>query len=185
MPIGRDEVVGAALRLLDEYGLADLSMRRVADLLGVKAGALYWHVPSKQGLLAAVCDRVLGEASPPTGGGRDALLLWARTLREVLLGHRDSADLVATALASGLGEVDPTRGLAGVLEARLGRVHARWAAQALLHLVLGHVAHEQNLALFQQLAATGPGPSPRDDEGFDYAVGALLDGLLGSAARTD
>lgn len=185
MPIGRDEVVAAALHILDEYGLADLSMRRVADQLDVKAGALYWHVPNKQGLLAAVADRVLGEVRPPTGGGREVLVGWARTLRDVLLRHRDSADLVATALASGLGEVDPTHGLTGVLEARLGPVQARWAAQALLHLVLGHVAHEQNLALFQQLATTGPGPSPRDDEGFDYAVGALLDGLLGAAPGVD
>ena len=64
MALTRRAIVEAGLRILDEYGLGDLSMRRVADALGVQAGALYYHVPNKQSLLAAVADEILA-AQPP------------------------------------------------------------------------------------------------------------------------
>ena len=49
--LSRERIVDAAFSVLRDYGLADLSMRRLAKELGVQAGALYWHVPSKQDLL--------------------------------------------------------------------------------------------------------------------------------------
>jgi hypothetical protein len=52
--------------ILDAYGLGDLSMRRLAERLGVKAGALYWHVANKQSLLAAVSDEILAVDGGPT-----------------------------------------------------------------------------------------------------------------------
>src|SRR5215208_2930307 len=69
-PLGREEVVGAALGLLDEVGLDGLTTRRLAERLGVRVGALYWHVSSKQELLAAVADRIMEEfsAAPLAGG---------------------------------------------------------------------------------------------------------------------
>src|SRR5215217_6285359 len=60
VPLKREEVVGAALELLDEDGLDGLTTRRLAGRLGVRVGALYWHVESKQELLAAVADRFIG-----------------------------------------------------------------------------------------------------------------------------
>ena len=51
MALTKRAVVEAAGAILDEFGLADLSMRRVADVLGVQPGALYYHVPNKQSLL--------------------------------------------------------------------------------------------------------------------------------------
>ena len=45
--------------MLDRYGLADLTMRRLATELGVQPSALYHHFPNKQALLAAVADEVL------------------------------------------------------------------------------------------------------------------------------
>ena len=53
------QVVDVALRLLNERGLPDLSMRRVAAALEVQPSALYWHVSSKQHLLGLVADRIL------------------------------------------------------------------------------------------------------------------------------
>ncbi|MBD4209720.1 TetR family transcriptional regulator, partial [Xanthomonas citri pv. citri] len=46
------DVVDAAVGILQDFGMGDLSMRRVAAVLGVQASALYWHVPDKQSLLA-------------------------------------------------------------------------------------------------------------------------------------
>ena len=49
--LSRDTVVRAALELLDEVGLADLTLRGVAERLGVQAPALYWHVRNRQDLI--------------------------------------------------------------------------------------------------------------------------------------
>ena len=45
-----DSILRAALALADEKGFAALSMRALADRLGVKAASLYYHVPSREAL---------------------------------------------------------------------------------------------------------------------------------------
>ena len=61
----RDDVVARALRVLDDHGLADLTMRRLGTELGVQPSALYHHFPSKQVLLAAVADEILARGARP------------------------------------------------------------------------------------------------------------------------
>lgn len=56
-----DDVTGAAMELADRDGLTGLSMRRVADELGLTAMSLYSYVPSKAELLDIMLDRVYGE----------------------------------------------------------------------------------------------------------------------------
>lgn len=179
MALTREQVVDQAVEILDSYGMADLSMRRLGDALGVKAGALYWHVPNKQGLLAAIADRILSqvvEQEAPTADPAAALLLWGSGLRRGLLAHRDSAELVATALASGLCENDPTLApRRWLVQAGLDEQRAGWAAQAVLHLVLGHVAEEQNVLVMKQLGLLSGGPA--GSEGFDFALHCLVDGI--------
>ncbi|WP_233189149.1 TetR/AcrR family transcriptional regulator, partial [Subtercola sp. Z020] len=60
----RAGVVDAALRILDDQGLPDLTMRHLAAALDVQPSALYWHFPNKQTLLAAVADRIVAPALP-------------------------------------------------------------------------------------------------------------------------
>jgi TetR/AcrR family tetracycline transcriptional repressor len=55
----RQDVLDGAIAILDEYGLADLTMRRLATSLHVQPGALYWHFPNKQTLLGAIADHIL------------------------------------------------------------------------------------------------------------------------------
>lgn len=185
MALEKADIVAAALAILDDYGLADLSMRRVADALGVKAGALYWHVANKQTLLAAVADQVLAQVSDVDAGQdpRRALVAWAQDLRRVLLGHRDSAELVATALASGLCQVDPVAGATDLLGRSGSAQEAAWGAGAVLHLVLGHVAEEQNVQLFSQLGSLGPVEANAQGEAFDHGVEALVRGLVEMSTR--
>ena len=64
MALSRATIVEAAYAMLCQHGLAGLSMRRLAQDLGVQAGALYYHVESKQDLLAAVAERILGDSAP-------------------------------------------------------------------------------------------------------------------------
>ena len=70
-------VVRAALALLDEAGLDELTMRRLADRLGVKAASLYRHVRNKDELLALLGDEISAEIPlPPASGG------WQQQLTE-------------------------------------------------------------------------------------------------------
>ena len=100
--LDRDQVVRAALRLLDEAGLDGLTLRRLAAELDVKAPALYWHFANKQDLLdhmAHVMTQPWMYAISTTAAGRrweDWLTDLARTYRTLLLSHRDGARLVAS-----------------------------------------------------------------------------------------
>lgn len=60
-PLTRDRVLEAAMALADAEGLSRLSMRRLADRLGVEAMSLYHHVGGKEDLLSGLTDRVIGE----------------------------------------------------------------------------------------------------------------------------
>jgi AcrR family transcriptional regulator len=60
-PLTREAIVAAAIRVLDEEGLAGLSMRRVGEELDTGAASLYWHVGSKDGLLDLVFDELVRE----------------------------------------------------------------------------------------------------------------------------
>ncbi len=100
----REGVLDAAIAILDEYGLADLTMRRLATSLGVQPGALYWHFPNKQSLLGAVADRLLEPVDAPLEAATwdDQLARLAHRLRDALLSHRDGAELVSATYASRL-----------------------------------------------------------------------------------
>ena len=89
-PLTQEAVVEAALRVLDEDGLDQLSMRHVARTLDATAAALYWHVGSKDGLLDLVMDQVIGEQrvpDPEPGRWPEQLRELARQQREICLRH--------------------------------------------------------------------------------------------------
>lgn len=75
-----DEVVQTAIALADAEGLAALSMRRVAEAMGLSAMSLYTYVPSKAELIDLMLDRVWGEIEDPPAdqGWRAALCFLAR-----------------------------------------------------------------------------------------------------------
>ncbi|MGJ3507659.1 TetR/AcrR family transcriptional regulator C-terminal domain-containing protein [Enemella sp. A6] len=174
----RADVLQAAADILDEFGLADLSMRRVAGSLGVQPSALYTHLPDKQTLLAGVADLILAEVAEPLGRWRPAVEEWAADLRRVLLEHRDAAELVITARGFGLSRHDTTRHPTTLLAAAgLTPDEARIAATTLLHLVLGQVAEEQARQDWERFAGPQPDTEPGADRSFEIGVGLLLDGV--------
>jgi TetR/AcrR family tetracycline transcriptional repressor len=61
----RNELFDAALEIVDEEGLAALTMRRLADAVGVEPMSLYHHVPSKEALLDATVGRMRSEMRLP------------------------------------------------------------------------------------------------------------------------
>lgn len=179
MPLSTDDVIVAALATLDEVGLVDLTMRRLGDVLGVRAGAIYYHVPNKQTLLALIADRILTAVPPPAGERREALRQWASHLRGALLSHRDSADIVFSARAMGLLRTDPVRRAAALL-ARDGlpEAEARGVAATLLTFVLGHVVEEQTRELWERFGTQDRArPAASDARTFEIGVGVILDGV--------
>ena len=178
MALSKDAIVDAALRILDQYGLGDLSMRRVADDLGVQAGALYYHVPNKQSLLAAVSDRIVREIPPASGQSlREQLEGWAGGLRSALLAHRDAAELVSSAHALGLGESDPA---AGAREALGGRDNAEATAAALLHFLLGHVMTEQTRSQLHALGVVETFDRDSSTRYFEWGIDLMIRGITGA-----
>ncbi|MFC3386220.1 TetR/AcrR family transcriptional regulator [Couchioplanes azureus] len=76
-----DGIVGAAIDLADAEGLAALSMRRVAEQIGVGTMSLYTYVPGKAELIDLMLDTVYGETAKPAeqaGGWRARLEQVAR-----------------------------------------------------------------------------------------------------------
>ncbi len=110
MTLNRDRILSAAFDILDEYGLGDLSMRRLARTLDVAPGALYWHFPSKQELLGGIADRILDAPVP------DDVRQAAAAILDRLLATRDGAEIVAAALATGTVSRDPAAELAATLD---------------------------------------------------------------------
>jgi len=86
----REDIVRAAMRLADSEGLDGLSMRRLAEALGVTPMALYRHVSNKDEILAEVVDAVLRDAGLPDVGAGDWagwLAAAAHQLRTLLVEH--------------------------------------------------------------------------------------------------
>ncbi|MEJ3651620.1 TetR/AcrR family transcriptional regulator [Actinomycetes bacterium KLBMP 9759] len=91
-----DEIVAAALALAGREGLATLSMRAVAQQLGVGTASLYTYVPGKAELLELMVDAVVGARPLPARGddSRAALDAYARA---ELAGYRDHPWLLQVA----------------------------------------------------------------------------------------
>src|ERR1700722_15344659 len=93
--LARDQLVDAALELMQEAGLEALSTRRLAERLGVKSPALYWHVRNKDELLGLVADAICAQMVLPATSlsFRVQLEKIAWEYRRVLVAHRDAPRL--------------------------------------------------------------------------------------------
>ena len=92
----RERVLEAAIRLADAGGIGSLSMRRLAQELGVEAMSLYYHFANKDELLGAMLDAVYGEWALPAISldWRADLRACAISARDVLLGHEWATGLI-------------------------------------------------------------------------------------------
>ncbi len=128
----RDAVIQAALEMLDAEGVEGLSMRGLADRLGVKAASLYWHLRDKEQLLElvaeAVLDRVVVPISP--SAWRSQVATACDELSQILRGHRAAATVILSCL-SVVQRSRLTRDLARVL-ATAGLQEAEGAAVTLV-----------------------------------------------------
>jgi AcrR family transcriptional regulator len=89
-PLSRERVLETAVALADRHGLDWLSMRKLADELGVAAMTLYYYVPNKVELIDGMIDIVFSEIEPPSLelDWKTAMRRRAVSTREALNRHR-------------------------------------------------------------------------------------------------
>jgi AcrR family transcriptional regulator len=99
IPLTRERVLRAAIALADEGGVEGLSMRRLADELGVKAMSLYNHIANKEDLLEGILDTALAEIAVPRPDAdwRTQIREIAVSAHETMLKHSWAADLAVRA----------------------------------------------------------------------------------------
>jgi TetR/AcrR family transcriptional regulator, tetracycline repressor protein len=162
-PLSRERLVQAALHLLDEIGLDRLSMRRLAERLGVQSASLYWHVRDKDQLLTLLADALCADIPLP-----DAALPWRARLtaiaweyRRVLLRHRDAALLLASTLPVGPNRLRLAEGMLGtLLAAGFGPATVARASLLFTDYVTNFVVEEGRAMAMTAEFATNPGDGP-------------------------
>ena len=86
----RDRIVAAVLMLVDDEGLEAVTMRRVAQAVGVQAPSLYNHVRSKEALLDAVAESVMNRVDTSGFASEDwrtGIETWAWSYYDALVAH--------------------------------------------------------------------------------------------------
>ncbi|MBB4745518.1 AcrR family transcriptional regulator [Actinoplanes octamycinicus] len=142
----QDDVLDAALRLMDADGPVAASIRRIAGELGVTPNAVYTYFADKAAIEQALVERLLGEvnaAAPATGGWRADLELLAVEIRARLVAHPGAVPLFLSGAMNGpqallLGE----RLLDRLSAAGLDRAAGARGAYLIMVYVLGAIALE-------------------------------------------
>jgi len=151
--LSRDRVLGAAREQIAEAGLEGLTMRALADRLGVTPNALYSHVESKTGLVDDLLDDVLAEVDEPALGGdpRAALHDLMSSTYDVLLAH---PDLVPVYLARQGARGENAQRLGEIMLTQLERAGIGGPAAREAQRVL--IVHTIGFAAFTSSAAGDP-----------------------------
>jgi AcrR family transcriptional regulator len=211
--LSREAITEAALALVDAHGLDALSMRNVAERLGVQASALYGHVSGKQELIQLMLDRVALEIElpePDPTRWEEQVKEFARASRRALGAHRDLAGASLANIPTGpsmLGLID--RLLALLSASGLPRQAVAYAADLLPQFVTASV-YEESLFIqrlerepryFEQIeayfraapAARFPaladlvteltGPEEGPDARFEFGLDVIVQGLAAIASQ--
>jgi len=202
-PLQREQIVAAALRIVDSYGLKALSMRRLGAELGVDPMAVYYHLPNKQALLDAIVEAVMSAidltADNPAKPPEERILAAARAYRDVLLNHANALPILLAHGPVTPGAMRPVELLISILrDAGLPPAEALMGMNVIAAAVRGAVgmgpihepSEEEFAAMWQALPAVefpllseALSSSRRSfQEIFDFGIRVLARGLLGEAA---
>jgi len=164
-----DVIVDTAARLIAVEGFDALNMRRLAQECGVGAMTLYGYFRTKDELLQALADRLLGMVELPEGDGlpwQEHVARVLQSVRAVFLEHPELLPITATHRLDGLGAYRGAESLFRALRrAGLEGAQVVHAFDALVSFTLGSVQREVGL----DRSATGPLPGlhrlPREEFG--------------------
>jgi AcrR family transcriptional regulator len=169
--LDRGSVLRAGLELADQSGLGAVTLRRLADRLGVTPMALYRHVADKGDLLNGMADLLYAELDvpEPEPDWWPGLAALARSVRRVLLAHPATAPLFS-------------RPLAGAHSVRLGEALLGTLRRAGFDPAEAEELHEQLsemvFALVRPELHPGPERRPGQDAAFERGIELLHAGLL-------
>lgn len=176
-PLSRERVFEAATRLADEGGLDAVTMRRLADELGVEAMSLYYHVTNKEAILDGVVDALIdeieeetGDFDTPTAGTHWKTAMRNRILsaRRVMLRHRWAPKALETRTSISAPMMRYFNSLLGIM---VGGGFSYDLGHHALH-ALGSLA----LGFSQELFSPAPDETER--------VGVEIDDMLGLMAES-
>jgi AcrR family transcriptional regulator len=144
-PLTKERILRAAVALADEVGVESLSMRRLAQEVGVVPMALYKHVANKDELFDGMIDVVVGEIDPPIEGAE-----WRTTMRGRILSARRA--LLRHPWASSVLESrgQPTPTVIGYMDSMMGVFLDGGFSVDLMHHAM-HVMGSRILGFSQEL----------------------------------
>ncbi|MFC8191461.1 TetR/AcrR family transcriptional regulator [Cellulomonas sp. NPDC057328] len=153
-PLSRERVLRTAVELADEQGLDAVSMRRLAERLGVVPMALYKHVANKDQLLDGMVDLVVAGIAPPPAdaGWKDALRARVLAAREAMLRHPWARRVLEAQAA-------PTPVLLAYTDATIAVLLRGGLSVDLVHHAM-HALGSRAFGFTQELHQPGPGPAP-------------------------
>lgn len=168
--LSREAVLRAAVELADETGTAALTMRKLAERLGVEAMSLYHHLPNKDAILDGMVDAVFAEVSVPSGvAWQDAMRERARSLRAALNRHPWAVGLLDSRSNPGFETLRHHDAVIGcLLEGGFSIAGAAHAFSALDSYIYGFVLQETTMPF---------DPSGASPEELDELSAGILDGL--------
>jgi AcrR family transcriptional regulator len=187
VPLSRDRVLRAAVKIADERGIEALTMRRLAEEVGAEAMSLYHHVANKDEVLDGVVDVIIQEINDVVGGlgtparGAD----WKKAMRERILSAREV--LLRHSWAPRVME-SRTSASPAVLRYHddlVGLMRAGGFSNDLAHHAL-HALGSRAFGFSQELFDPGTGPAPAPAPADLEAMGAHfphLAGMLGEVAH--
>ncbi len=203
--LSRDRALATAVDVADADGIDGLTMRKLAQALGVEAMSLYHHVSSKSDILDGMVDLVFAEIALPVDETDWATAMRARahSLRSVLLRHRWAIGIMESRSSPGPATLRHHDAVIGCCRrAGFSVEMSAHAFSALDSYIYGFVLQEVNLPFadgddlavvldamvpdgfadayphFAELTAEyvlRPGYSYGDE--FDFGLGLILDGL--------
>jgi AcrR family transcriptional regulator len=137
--LNRDRVLRAAVALADEIGVDALSMRKLAEQLGVVPMALYKHVADKDELLDGMVDIVVGEIDPPVSGPD-----WRSAVRQRILSARQALQRHRWAPGVLESRTNPSPVLLAYIDSMIGMLRAGGFSADLTH----HALHTMGSRLY-------------------------------------
>lgn len=143
--LNRESVLARAVALADEQGIETLSMRKLAEALGVQAMSLYNHVANKDELLDGMVEQVIAEVPLPQAGGDWRAEMGRRGIgaHRVMMAHPWAPLLVVSRVNSGpamLTYVEAT--LAALIEAGFTYPQADHVWNAMDSYIYGFTLHK-------------------------------------------
>ncbi|WP_413465913.1 TetR/AcrR family transcriptional regulator C-terminal domain-containing protein [Janthinobacterium sp. GW458P] len=133
--------------MLDDVGIEGLTMRRLADALGIKAASLYWHFANKQALLDGMADVLIDDVArniDENAGWEARLRQVAAQMRAALSARRDGVRVFGGTYVISENVFRVAEALIGPMRAAgASEKLASWSAFTLLYYVLGFVMEAQ------------------------------------------